>query len=586
MIKTFELSEVRGVSDTFTFDRLNFLRGRNGARKSTIKEAICYLYAGTDSSGARSPTHLITKGVKALRITLTTDRGVSIVRTLTQEGNQSLSILRGDVRTPLNQAELSSLLGASPDTFLAIFQPGFFLGLPAKIQLAVLAEVLPPVDRVQLLSEIAGFPLAEHETRLIDLSKRADLAGARLTEWRRATQRELDQKTGQLKHLLDRAQAPGSAPAEPVLELQRLDQLERLKEIWRDYIHRVNAANTAAGTRQQVELRNSSKELEAKAVRAELAGLVIPEVQKPEDLEPKIRALSEQRQPPPAAPIYHSTVAGDRCPSCGQVVGSKHRAQVEADNAKLRAVWEGNVETVKAHNASVDKQLWALKEEGLRHDAAWRAQADARNKAVQRKHQLEAKLSTLTPETLPGLLPEPTKPEEKYDEKEVDRLRVVKGNYLRAVGAYDAAVKSAERAAADATRLDGEVASLQGNVARAESLESALQRLPQEELARQSEALRLGGYRIGVGEDGLVFETEDGWPYRALSTGQRMLAGIHLSQKLNELLRAKTGRSVGAIFVDDKDLLDHFPDVLGMPGVQVFVAQVTNAERLEVEAKA
>jgi hypothetical protein len=80
----------------------------------------------------------------------------------------------------------------------------------------------------------------------------------------------------------------------------------------------------------------------------------------------------------------------------------------------------------------------------------------------------------------------------------------------------------------------------------------------------------MNGYRIETGER-VSISREDGFPYHLMSTGQRYTADIHLSLKLDSLLR----RPVGALFLDDADLLDDIPGLIaGIETHQLFIAHV------------
>ena len=64
-----------------------------------------------------------------------------------------------------------------------------------------------------------------------------------------------------------------------------------------------------------------------------------------------------------------------------------------------------------------------------------------------------------------------------------------------------------------------------------------------------------------------------------LYMGEKQKAAVSLSLKINSLLK----RQVGLIFLDDADLVDDVPAMMGLPGVQVFVAQVVaNQKQVEV----
>src|SRR5258708_1302189 len=73
MIQKIILMNFRGHNRTLEFGpNINTLCGPNESGKSTIKEAIAFVFQGTDSAGLKSPDHLITKGEDAMEAMVVT----------------------------------------------------------------------------------------------------------------------------------------------------------------------------------------------------------------------------------------------------------------------------------------------------------------------------------------------------------------------------------------------------------------------------------------------------------------------------------------------------------------------------------
>jgi hypothetical protein len=162
MILTLSLEDFRGKTTTYTFGRVNNLYGRNEAGKSSVREAIAFLFTGADSAGNRAPVHLISWGSEVTKVSVQTEKA-SIQRTLTRKKNSSIRLVRGDVPLSLTQAQIEELLGCSADLFLSVFSPGYFWTMPIGRQQAVLSEVMPPFDAAQYVAEATGMPLSEDE---------------------------------------------------------------------------------------------------------------------------------------------------------------------------------------------------------------------------------------------------------------------------------------------------------------------------------------------------------------------------------------------------------------------------------------
>ena len=156
-VKRIELENFKGKNVSFTIGKQNIISGRNGAGKSSIKDALAFAFCGTDSFGTRNPTHLISKDMDSTRVTVLTDKAL-LTRTLTRKGNGIIKVEINGISSTYNQGQLEASVG-KVDTFLSAMIPGYLFDLSEAKRQEVLADVLPKVDRLALLTEMLGFEL-------------------------------------------------------------------------------------------------------------------------------------------------------------------------------------------------------------------------------------------------------------------------------------------------------------------------------------------------------------------------------------------------------------------------------------------
>ena len=154
--QSIKMQHFRNMAEqTFAFGRRNTLRGKNGSCKSTLKEAMAFVFAGTDSLGNKNPQHLISWDQPATEVMIQTDKAI-LTRRLTSKGAATIKLTRGDVTTPMSQQQIDTLIGGT-DVFLSTLIPGYFFGLPPEKQQKVLTDLLPPTDRKKLgVKELPG----------------------------------------------------------------------------------------------------------------------------------------------------------------------------------------------------------------------------------------------------------------------------------------------------------------------------------------------------------------------------------------------------------------------------------------------
>lgn len=546
MLLYVKLSNFRGVDSHIHFgdpskgtaSRVQ-LKGRNGARKTTIREAIAFAFTGRDSQGTTKPTHLISFGQDACEVEVMTRKGAVINRRLTMQGGGHLWIMTSGAQRVLTQAELEAML-CPADVFLSVLVPGYLMGtLPKNRQTAVLSYVLPPVDRRAIVERLTGYPPSM--TLDLDYSVQPHILQKRLADQRNKITNRTAELRGEQKVLRERLSMLPSKPVEPP-EVKLLEAEEKLRREWIVY--------EASLSREQIE-----------AELSELREVPLPPVMKPFDIE---RPLE------PRPPLYLPDEQRDRCPSCGQTVGLKHRELVRAHNDKLRLAYE-------AEHAAWLKNLEAWSAECKAHLAAKEecdracSEARATNMRIeQRRRQLEATLRAMPG----GEGVEAKRPRDEFSKERYAEMNRIAQEYQRQLGAFESWQKSAASSELRLIELEQTIIDAAAEVDLLRAHEAALKQLPDEELEEQKAHLSLSGFDIRVG-DGLQLWDRNGCPYEILSRGARMRADFELCLRINALLE----RKVGMIFLDDFDLADWSELLRETPGaIQIFSAHVGASE--------
>jgi hypothetical protein len=558
-----------GDPDTGVFSRVR-LSGKNGSRKTTVREAVSFLFTGRDSLGTPKPTHLISTGEEGCEVEARTRRGALIIRSLTQKGGGSLRMDIGGERRQLTQSEFEAML-CPGDVFLSVFAPGFLLSqLPKNRQSAVLSYILPPVDRVAYMKSAVGEKIAD-----LDYSKRPDILQKQLADERNRISHGISEMQGELRSLRAKLGEPREKPRVPP-EIALFDLQDDLRRQWDEYDRKLAAYSQACHDLRIKKEENVKIAKEREAAEAALRQLSFA------DLPVPPLAFTLECPPPPQKPLLQHEEDRDRCPSCGQVVGLKHREIVRAQNEKL------NADYLEAYAAWAEKKgaweaaraEWALARKSYEEQHA--AVSAVNQKVGARRAELDRALEkTLLFHRLPESDPiPPKKPAEEFSQERYAELKQITQSYYRDLGAFDAWQAMAKEA-------EGRIKYLEQSISQGEELvqwhrenEEALRLLPSYELMEQKAHLKMpAGYELTV-DEGLQLFDRTGCPYELLSRGQKMHADFEICLKVNALL----SRKVGMVFLDDFDLAD-WKDLLkeASETVQIFTAHVDPGAELRVE---
>jgi DNA repair exonuclease SbcCD ATPase subunit len=568
MLASIRVENVRGLCRNVDLGPYTRLSGRNGAGKSAIKEAIAFLFTGRDSLGNQKPLHLISTGSEGLRVEGLTSKGVLITRTLTQKGAGTLRIVQNEAARAITQADLERIL-CTAETFLAAFVPGYLMRLSKERQLAVLTEVLPQIDRRELLSSLSLIPTSQLPE--MNLNKRADILAGDLATKRRALARDLAVLEGQITAYAAQIKTDLTAPAIPaevaekaLLGSRRATILAYMADKARYDAAVVADTKAVEENRRRGEVR---RELTARLQALSFAPIPV-----------EVDEVFETPPTPPAAPSVQAVMESEHCSACGQIVGLKRREAMRAQNKAELEKYEKSEQQYRAALAEYEgrrqsqKQRREATQQELRRVRALNCAVEAEGTVLEQQYRRNEDVPLME------LPPEPRKPAEEYSETRHNELIGKVEQYKSSVLAYEYAKEKARDAAARVQGLAPEMQRLTAQIEFSWKIERALERLPSRELEIQTEHLAMpNGYQLTTA-DGLSLLDSRGCPYELLSAGETMRADVELCLKVSSLMK----RPVRMIFLDNADLADWVGSWQSAEGHQLLWATVSSEAELTV----
>lgn len=565
-IKNIEMEEFRSKEKAiYNLHPKTMISGKNGAGKSSIKEALAFVLCGTDSLGGKNPQHLIRREADdkaTMKVRILTDKA-EIQRSLTRKGNGSIKIIREGVPTTVTQTQLEGMLGPI-DVVLSAMIPGYFLGLSAERQSKALADILPEVDREALFEEVAGFPLTKEEVLRYGLKRRFDLIAAAVAQDRRDLEKELARKEGELEGMKNLK--PVEEPQEPAA-IATLSRLNALSREWEDYERKMREYTNYKVRYDRVVDENKRREDRRSEIKAIINTLKEVPPMVVDDISVQVQELLDKKLPMPQPPTAMDLPSGDHCSTCGQVVGAKHREKVTKQNEESIAEYERQKQEAVEHNSAIQEKINAIYQKENEQKTKAKEIEDENNFVRQKKKKLEIELASLRPDELPSPMDLPEAPEEEFDvtardraADEVDEYRAKKREYVRYLEAKKIVDESSDG-------IKGVTESLTKEIEHLKELEKYFKLMPEMEMKKQAEFLSMPHVTFEI-TDRIVVSREE-VPYGLLSTGYQMRADIEICLKFNELMK----RPMNVIFVDNVDLIDSMIFEKDSP-IQWFVAKV------------
>lgn len=337
-IKSLALENFKGTRQAnYNFGRVNEITGDNGTGKTTIAEAIVFALFGTTLSGSNKTEGLILQGEEKASVTLRflDHSGREHVLTRVRGKSKQLSLtLDGRAVT---QPDVDALVG-DKKAFMATFWPVYVLGLSDSEAREFFVGLLQPVAPEKVLEQLEP----EYRDALAGIAlDDPQKAASKVREEIKAAEKEIARLEGALSEALRTASVDAPEGVDP----------EKIRELQEEYEGLSVAVQTGA--------REDVAALEREVAR--LAGEF-------KHLKEQYRSLAPKWKP------------GDRCPTCGQVIGAEALADAERALEAAKKELEQKIREVGTRGKALQEQLKELK---------GRQGQDARELAAKQRELLE-----------------------------------------------------------------------------------------------------------------------------------------------------------------------------------------------------
>lgn len=580
MITKIKAEGFRGKSVTLSFhEGINKIKGRNESGKSGIKEALAFVWSGTDAAGTKSPDHLITLGEGLMEVSIGTEKSV-VCRKKKRGETSTIRLIREgipDIRP--NQTEFQAMLGYKPDTFTSLWLSGYFMQLSTPKKLEVLGDLVK-LDRRQIMQDLLGELPMPSKLKLVNPKVEAD----QLATERRALQNVVSSEEGQLTALqgeLSNLQE-GDTVDEAGLQ-ERANQITaKLSEF--DLYHRAAASyNEKQRTYEQHKSQYEKASEDIAKAEAEIAS-VTPEMNKlsadmalvAEQGNSLVTKTNEARATVKPRPTFtlvrpDHTAVGNTCSTCNQPISKEHfDAQFDVYNKALTEFNKVDREVADYNKgvldsvAALERQVAAHKEQYVVYKQEHLARS---NLVVTCNNTIAARQATLT--RTPTAPAAPAKPE---GDEQTLRAEVID---------VSASLKTYRHTKARRTALETQISNITDacnrkrvQVLDLSKIESCLRQLPEVEVGMIVSSLQAEGVEVGMLDGELWFADDVGVRYSSLSSGRQMKADLAMLEKLRQLAGNK---APSWVYVDNADLVDDVTPWLPT-NVQVIVAEVADTE--------
>ncbi|SMB96801.1 AAA domain-containing protein [Thermanaeromonas toyohensis ToBE] len=337
-IKSLVLENFKGTRQaSYEFGRVNEITGDNGTGKTTIAEAIVFALFGTTLSGSNKTEALILQGEEKCSVSIAFVDGAGREHVLTRIRGKSKQLsLTLDGRA-VTQPDVDAMIG-DRKAFMAAFWPTYVLGLSDAEARELFVGLLQSVPFEKVLEQMEP----EYRDALAGLGfDDPQKAAARVREQIKAAEKEVARLEGALSEALRAASVEVPEGVAP----------EKIRKLQEEY----EALSAVVQTGAQEEVAVLEREV------ARLAGEF-------KHLKEQYKSLTPRWKP------------GDRCPTCGQVIGPEALAAAERALEAAKKELEQRIREVGTRGKALQEQLKALKEK--------RGQ-DTRELAVRQRELLE-----------------------------------------------------------------------------------------------------------------------------------------------------------------------------------------------------
>lgn len=590
MIKTLSITHFRGHDGTFHFGPgLNIIRGPNEGGKTTLAEAIKFVFTGSDIEDSTSTEHLISTGHDLTEVTLITAKA-AITRKKKRNGTSQIKVAIGEAPPiEVSQTDLDErMLALDSQLFTSCWLSGYFMNSLSPEDRMRLLTTVSQVDRKELLltllppgSQVP--PKVKGEDTAVDLRV--------ITDDRRALQNVLTSDQGALREIESayqetlKSEVVTDDPAQVQTKVNELNaQLELHKNYQRDLSRYENSVKlreqfeaTMSGSRTR--LASTAERLKQLETQLKVSG-PLPEVK---DFTAKISELMGSKQPLPLAPQKPRLPEGEEkgsCPVCLQAISVEHRTAVINEYENSLMAYNKIASEASQHNLKVQSEIDSLTKQSKESREASDLFLRQRNQleldvAQTSRHHSELK-AEIEKQKEPAVMAAPTQPEGSAEliERGVVEQKALLDNLLSRAGKLQGLTQRKEL-------LQETIQNRTQQIEWLTTVGRALEQLPIIEAEAMARNLRMEEGKLEVkrsqrksagkvlerGE--LVATDQVGTDYRALSSGRKIRFDSDLCYKFQELAGP---RSPKLLFVDNKDLLDRPAKML--PGVQLLLCHV------------
>ena len=530
----------------FKFNDENFIEGKNGEGKSTIKDAVFFCFYNRSSEGSLSDsTKYITDGKQKCLVeinfekngetyTIGRERSMEKTRITYLDGSQS------EEDSTITQRELESIV---PDYELmqCVFNIGYFMKLSDKEKRDFMLRLTKDIDSMELFKQLGGTDedIAKFGITLTDIN-RSHLG---LLKQRRELQKTLDDNNAVI--------ADSKEILIPVSELNDIDlgALEKEREKCNNRRSEWLLYNSSLKLQEQTKQRNAE-------IREQISKIEVKSVERP-SLN-KLNQLKEEQIN--VGKIHH--IPEGRCSTCLQDIQDEHKDKVNAVNDRI-------IKRIEQLDAEVA-------EERINYANAEKIYEE-NEKAKKTIEFLEAQLRELS-----GLV-EPEKliefDEEKYDEvKRLKQLFDQERNTIELLTRQegdrkDKIVRLKEKNLSIVSvinRLNKLIEIMSPSGITQKEMEIKLKPIIYKfkKLLPDAEIETLELLKNGLDSKEVFNIFVSGRNYDKCSTGERMKVDIAISQIIDSMVKDP----IECFFLDNSESLSEIPKIK----TQFFIAQVTN----------
>lgn len=596
MLKTLSIKHFRGHNGTFHFGPgLNLIRGPNEGGKTTIAEAIKFLFTGSDILDSPSTEHLITTGHDACEVTLITAKS-AVTRKKKRNGTSQIKVAIGDTpAVEIKQQDIDErLIGMSPQLFTACWLSGYFMNsLDEEGRMQLLGSV-SNVNRADILLSLLP-PDSQIPYKVKCEDPAVDLRV--ITEDRRSLQNVLSSDEGALREVVASIEATlsGGKEATPdsgVIQ-QHVNELTAQLELHAGYQRDLSRYENSLRLKEQYDQsvkgahdRFNAAEQNVLALSAKLSPNSLGDVPILQDYSPEVFRLTGLKKVLPQAPQKPKLPEGDQsgsCPVCLQTITSDHRHAVINEYETTLMAYNKEASEVSQHNLKIQAEIDSLQKKANEEQVAKNEYHRVETQITRELETARKLVADLRKEIMsqkePTVVFAPAKPE--GDQQELSNQLVTKKALLQNLMDRQGKLEGQQERR---NLLEQTIQNRKAQIAWLEVVGRALEQLPIVEAEAIAKTLQIDDGRLTIQRfqrksAGKTLERAEpvitdanGVNYLALSSGRRIRLDSELCYKFQELTDAAGLRAPKLLFVDNKDLVDR--QVKLVPGVQVLLCHV------------